>query len=129
MAMRRMTILATAITFLASTLGCMSLSFFDRTELMAPDGNYSKQVGRAHLRPGEELVVYYPGGYATPPNLVVDDAGHDCRIIEQRPDGFVVRNMSTVARDVDWTARGTRIATQNAPASATVPASATTPSR
>jgi hypothetical protein len=125
--MRRITICTTATTFLATALGCMSLSFGDRTELVTPDNGFSRQTGQLRLRPGEELIVYYPGGYTAPPNLVVDDIGHDCRVIEQRPDSFVVKNLSSVARDVQWTARGTRVAPPAAPPSPTVPVNANTP--
>ncbi len=109
--MRRTTIIASAVCFLASALGCMSFSFGEHTEVVAPDGNLTKQTGTIHVPPGQEVMVYYPGPYASPPNLVVDDTFHQCSVIEQRPDGFRVKNSSPFAQDVTWSARGMRAAT------------------
>jgi hypothetical protein len=109
----------------------MNLSFGERTEVIVPDGSYAKQVGKVHIPPGQELTIYYPAPYTTPPNLVISDTWHDCRIVEQRADGFVVRNPAGTPREIEWTARGTRPATAttsvNVPAgSAIVPTAAST---
>ena len=106
--MRHIVIGVTGLLFLAISLGCMSLSFGGRTEVVAPEGALTRQSDTIHLGPAQEIFVYYPVPYATPPNLVVSDTWRDCRVVEQRPDGFRVKNMSSSARDMDWTARGTK---------------------
>jgi hypothetical protein len=107
--MRPTTIVETGLLLVGSALGCMSLSIGERTEVVSPDAGCCVQSGKVHLRPGELLMVYYPIPYPSPPNLVVDndrDPWGECHVIEQRPDGFQVKNQGVFAHDVRWTTRG-----------------------
>jgi hypothetical protein len=106
--MQRTVIVASVLSFLAISLGCMCLSFGERTEVIAPDGPYTRQTGSLTVAPGQELAVYYPSPYPSPPNLVVDDRSHQCQIIEQRPDCFRVKNVSSTPQELTWTSRGLR---------------------
>jgi hypothetical protein len=90
-------------------LGCMSLSFGGlsigcKTE---PDGTIC-QEGKTSVHKGEELDVYYPVPYASPPNLVLCGSSDDCEIIEQKADHFRIRCKGPFDRTPQWQARGLR---------------------
>jgi hypothetical protein len=105
--MRRFVIAASACCVLTIAIGCMSFSFGDRTEVVAPGVPYTRQTGLVSVPPGQELTIYYPNPYQSPPNLVIADPSHDCHVSEQHPDYFRVKNDSAGLRDFEWTARGT----------------------
>jgi hypothetical protein len=58
---------------------------------------------------GEPITVYYPVPYASPPNLEIHDSFHNCRILEQRADGFRIVQDNPVLT-FTWTARGVKSA-------------------
>ncbi|HEY7157155.1 MAG TPA: hypothetical protein VH575_24590, partial [Gemmataceae bacterium] len=73
-------------------LGCMSLSFGGlsigcKTE---PDGTVC-QEGKVNLHQGQELDVYYPVPYTSPPNLELSGDADKCEIVEQKADHFRIR--------------------------------------
>jgi hypothetical protein len=102
-----------AMSFLACSLACMSFTIGGKTENVTPDEVGGRQHGKLQVAPGQEAVVYYPSPYMSPPNLEFDDANvtKTCQIVEQRPDGFRVRNTSVSTLDVGWQARGVKAAT------------------
>jgi|SRR5947209_4148889 len=115
--MRKGVIAATAITFLTLGVGCMSFSFGGRTEVVSPHETSAiadvtaEQKGHAQLASGDEITVYYPVPFASPPNLVIHDPASTCRVVEQRADCFRIKNNASVAPwryDIGWTARGVK---------------------
>ena len=102
-----------AISFLACSLACMSFTIGGKTENVTPDEVGGRQHGKLQVAPGQESVVYYPSPYMSPPNLEFDDANvtKTCQIVEQRPDGFRVRNTSASTIDVGWQTRGMKAPT------------------
>jgi hypothetical protein len=108
--LRRMAGVASAFAWLAIILGCMSLSIGERTTL--PDDRLAyTQEGSVRVEIGQELDVYYPVPYASPPNLEFKGPG-SYTIVDQQADHFRVRakvesnSIGWVA--CDWTARGVR---------------------
>jgi hypothetical protein len=93
--------------FIACALGCMNLHF-GRTEVVGSDNSTGLQSGKARLGSGDDLVVHYPVPYAYPPNLELDNDGAECKLIEQKPDYFRVKNLTSSAREVSWKARGVK---------------------
>ena len=107
-----------AMSFLACSLACMSLNIGGTADSSFREDTSGRQTGKLFVAPGQEAVVYYPTPYASPPNLELDDSRvqKSCQIVEQRPDGFRVRNMSATPIDVGWQARGVKAtATASAP--------------
>jgi hypothetical protein len=97
-----------AVSFLACSLACMSFTIGGKTENVTSEEVGGRQHGKLQVAPGQESVVYYPTPYMSPPNLEFDDANvtKTCQIVEQRPDGFRVRNTNGATIDVGWQARG-----------------------
>jgi hypothetical protein len=90
-------------------LGCMSLSFGERTVVEThPEHDVLTQEGSVSVLEGEVREVYYPIPYASPPNLDVRDCFHDCMILDQKPESFRVRNPTHSSIEVKWKARGVR---------------------
>jgi len=128
--MRRGVIITTALAFAALGLGCMSFTFGGHTDMVAPHEPAAtadlakEQTGNAQVAGGEEITVYYPIPYASPPNLVMRDPNAVCRVIEQKADCFRIRNTASLTAGynyVAWTARGVPVQPQgvspaNAPA-------------
>jgi hypothetical protein len=85
-------------------LGCMSLSIGCKTE---PDGTVC-QEGKVSLHKGQELDVYYPAPYASPPNLELSGDCDKCDIIEQKADHFRIRCNDPCDATPHWQARGLR---------------------
>ncbi len=114
---------AGGVLFLGFSLGCMSLNFGSRTEVVSAVDAPGIQRGKAHVRAGGDQVVYYPTPYTTPPNLELEDGAlrDSLQIVEQRNDSFVVKNTSASSVDVSWKARG---AVVGAPAQPTLGAPA-----
>jgi hypothetical protein len=109
--LRRLAGIASALAWLAIILGCMSLSIGDRTVL--PDDRLSyAQEGSVRVEIGQELDVYYPVPYASPPNLEIKGPG-SYTIVDQQADHFRVRAKvegNTIGWEgFDWTARGVRV--------------------
>ena len=123
--LRRTAGVASAFAWLAIILGCMSLSIGERTTL--PDDRLAyTQEGSAHVEIGQELDVYYPVPYASPPNLELKGLG-SYTIVDQQADHFRVHNNGSFL-GFDWTARGMKVALQPPlvqPVSATMPAETT----
>lgn len=111
---RKAVILGTAILSFTLALGCMSFSFGERTEVIrSPEpsavADAAEQRGKVAVPGGEEITVYYPVPYASPPNLVIRDPGGVCRVVEQKADCFRIVNSASLTMgpyDVVWTARG-----------------------
>ena len=92
------------------SMGCLSFSCGGRT-INNPhdDPSVLSQTGSVTVVHGQELQVYYPVPYASPPNLELDDNLHRYEIIDQKPDRFRIRNVSGLGNfEVRWTARGVR---------------------
>jgi hypothetical protein len=107
---RRVTVAAASACVLLF-LGCMNFTFQGRTvsvENGASPG-VSCQSGTAHLAGHACADVYYPAAFATKPNLELEDSFDHCEIVEQREDGFRVRNRCFFSVDIVWKARGTRV--------------------
>lgn len=85
-------------------LGCMSLSIKVGCK-PEPDGT-TCQEGQVYLRKGQELDVYYPFSYASPPNLELSGDSDDCEIIEQKADHFHIRYSGSIYARPHWKARG-----------------------
>lgn len=111
--------LGVAGSLLAASLGCAVLSIGPTT---ADTSNH--QSGKVTIPAGQELDVYYPGPFASPPNLQTETIFDDCLVIEQRPDHFRIKNPSPFSREVRWEARGVAVVYVDAVPgpSATVPA-------
>jgi hypothetical protein len=112
---RRWFVILASGVFLAFTLGCMSLSFGGRNEVVGPGDTANgvvRQDGTVEVPPHQETVVFYPIPYASTPNLTVLDAPRMKRpfhLTEQRPDGFRVKNDTSDPLMVDWSAKGVRL--------------------
>ena len=86
-------------------LGCAGLSQ-DRREIVERADGTTAQDGRVSVPDGKTVDVYYPIPYNSRPNLETHDTFEECLVVEQRSDGFRVRNPSPFARTVTWSARG-----------------------
>jgi hypothetical protein len=119
---QRLGVVAGGSLFLASALGCMSLQFGGKTEVVRevaapkPDGVY-EQFGTAKLAPHEDATVYYPVPHLSPPNLTVHEAPkriedrqeRPFRVVEQRPDRFRIENLGSDPLTVQWWTKGLRV--------------------
>jgi hypothetical protein len=119
--------------FIGFSLGCMNLSFGGRTEVVTKESDSiadGVQRGKAYADYGQEVVIYYPIPYASPPNLEIENDGKRyLHIVEQKPDCFKVKN-NHVGVEIAWKARGVLVANVNAKSSTgggTVQASFGTP--
>jgi hypothetical protein len=104
-----------AALMLTIIMGCMSLQIGCKT---GPDGTIC-QEGKVSLEGHQELDVYYPVPYASPPNLEIEgDSGFD--IIEQKADHFRLRcKVLHIGGDGrthwNWKARGPKCSPGAAP--------------
>jgi hypothetical protein len=117
---RRLRVASCMVAFIACALlsmGCLSLNFGARSP-KEDDPSVLSQTGSVPVAKGQEVTVYYPKPYGSPPNLQTDDSVHGYQIVEQKADCFRVRNDNS-AWDLKWTARGVPVPT-------VVPAQATT---
>jgi hypothetical protein len=119
-----------AAIIIAIITGCMSLQIGGRTthqvtsESIGEDGVFVEK-GVAHVKGNGDLDVYYPVPYQHPPNVELVDGGERCDIVEQKEDHFRIRNPHGGKVDVQWKARGMRVASSHtAPA---VPTAAVPP--
>jgi hypothetical protein len=97
--------------FVAFSLGCMSLSFGGRTEVVTPESSANSeglQRGEAFVPPHQDLCVYYPVAYVSPPNLEFEspDSKRLLQIVEQKGDCFRIVNNTSFGVDCAWKARG-----------------------
>lgn len=145
--MRKTVITCAAIVFAASTLGCMSLSFGERKEVVSPpvpvpplvpvpaplsDDGPITQTGGQQIAPGDEVTIYYPMPFQSPPNLVISEnsggPSPTCYyLIDQKADCFRIRNATATTCRFPWTARGLKqiapVPPVNTGAPVTLPAS------
>jgi hypothetical protein len=92
-------------------LGCLSIGGTTTSESHSPpDTDHTfHQEGRLILGLHEERDVYYPEPYVSPPYLELNGPGPTgCELLDQQPTHFRVRNVSTTATGVSWSARGVR---------------------
>jgi hypothetical protein len=120
---RKLLLLLALVCVPLLTTGCLCLNIggfgCDHGD---PDG-VTAQKGELNQGHGGPVTVYYPVPYASPPNLELHDPFHRCKILEQRPDCFVVVMDGPGIPSVDWTARGVRTpAPTSAPPASTVAA-------
>lgn len=96
------------------TLGCMSWSPGRRTgqgqlaECQTDDNGLYAQNGEINLGPSDELAVYYPVPYASPPFMGWTSDFEKCVLVDLRPDRFVIRNLSLGTNTLHWQAYGNR---------------------
>jgi hypothetical protein len=102
--------------FVGFSLGCMNLNFGGRHEVVSPTiVEEGVQRGKAYAPYAQDVRVYYPQPYATPPNLEFEDDGKTQLIImDQRADFFCVKN-TQIGRDFSWKARGVLASNAKAP--------------
>jgi hypothetical protein len=104
---RQVTAIAGSLVVL-TFLGCMSLTFQGRT-VSVENGTCPEVIcekGKVHIAANCIADVYYPHAFSTRPNLEFDDHHDCCELIEQREDGFRVRNQSSFGVTMTWKARG-----------------------
>jgi hypothetical protein len=107
-----------AALMLAIITGCMSLSMSIGCKT-GPDGTVC-QEGKVSLEHDQELDVYYPVPYASPPNLEIEGVSDGYEIIEQKADHFRIRcKVLVIGRDGrthwNWKARGSKCSPGAAP--------------
>jgi hypothetical protein len=93
--------------FLVIVLGCMNIQLGGRT-VVQEDSLTFTQEGSLVASAGQEVDVFYPVPYASPPNLVVEDLMHNSTLVEQKADHFRLRNDGHFSLSCSWTARGLR---------------------
>lgn len=94
-----------ALVALVSSMGCLNLQFGGKSS-PTEDPSVVPQTSSITIPKGQELTVYYPKPYASPPNLEVDNSSPNCKLIEQKADHFRVRNDGAAPLTMTWTARG-----------------------
>jgi len=102
-----------AAAFVAFSLGCMNLSFGGRTEVLPPAVKEQEvsaegiQRGKAFAGYAQEVCVYYPVPYVSPPNLEFEDqdSRRQVQIVDQKADHFRIKN-THLAVEIPWKARG-----------------------
>ena len=96
-----------ACFMLAIFMDCMSLSIGNRTVEAPPcEEGVLCQQGEVHLPANTSQLIHYPIPYARKPNIEIDSTFDDCQIVEEREDGFLLRNPNCLSRTVKWKARG-----------------------
>ncbi len=105
--------------FVAFSIGCMNLTFGGRHEIASPKeaevAAEGLQRGKSYAPYAQEVTVYYPVPYASPPNLEFeDDAKRQFIVMEQRPDCFKIKN-TQVGAEFTWKARGSLTASAKTP--------------
>jgi hypothetical protein len=99
----------TAVT----ALGLMALTYVGctnspprRAVVEEPRGTLVQQSSVA-MNPGEEKWVFYPRPYTAKPGLEVHSVGNNCQVLEERADGFRVRNVASASPgSFTWKASG-----------------------
>ena len=103
--------------FLMFCLGCMNLNFGGKSEVVGTQDSEITQKGKAFVRGGDDVCVYYPTPFQYPPNLeLVDQASkQSVQITDQRADHFRVKNTGTSGLNLSWEARGVKVAPNSVP--------------
>ena len=107
---------------LAWSVGCQAVQISPSTN------DLSHQHGATILPAGQELDVYYPAPFSSPPNLLTKSIFNDCLVVEQQPDHFRIKNPTPFSREVSWEARGLPV-TAPAPVQVNVAIPEPTPDR
>src|SRR5262245_48508598 len=97
--LRRMVLVTACLLFLAIVLGCMSLSIGSHHEAVSNDESGAMERGKVTVPAHQELDVYYPVAFASPPNLTVDSTWDDCLVVNQAADHFRIKNPESFARE------------------------------
>jgi hypothetical protein len=107
---------------MAVVLGCMNICV-DRS-IGTGDDALCKQTGTFAVKGGDELDVYYPAPYASPPNVTFKCMfnEYDFVPVGQYPDHFRVKNTGHFGGEVTWEAKGVRQAPAVATPLGTAPA-------
>jgi hypothetical protein len=106
LSLSRFVAVCAAALVLAILLGCMNICV-DRSLVLGLDG-VCKQEGTVLVPGGEELDVYYPVPFSSPPNLTTQSPPEAPSVIAQYPDHFRVKNTWAAAHTVEWVAKGVR---------------------
>ncbi len=106
--MRRLVVAAAAVLFVALLLGCMNICL-DHAISVGDEGVLC-QRSSVTVPGGAEQDVFYPIPYGMPPNLTVKSTFDDVVAVGQFPDHFRVKNTSSFPHDIDWEAKGQRVA-------------------
>jgi hypothetical protein len=103
--------IAGGMLLLSIVLGCMSFSFGGHEVSIEHNGGdgITCHDGTIQVPAHACLNVYYPAPFSSKPNLEVTECFGRCEILEQREDGFRVRNNSIFTVTAEWQARGLRI--------------------
>lgn len=100
------------LLFVGFSLGCMNLSFGGKTQVVSPTSQETPgdglQRGKVYVPQGQEVCVYYPVPYLSPPNLEFEDSDNKrhLQIVDQKPDHVRVKNTNSWPVEVPWKARG-----------------------
>jgi len=105
--LRRSAGVVSGLGFLVIILGCMNIQLGGRTVLQE-DSLTLTQQGSIAASSGQEVDVFYPVPYASPPNLVLEDFTHNYTVVDQKPDRFRLRNNGPFTPTCEWTAHGVR---------------------
>jgi len=105
--------------------GCLALDFSSHSDPPASssDGVTLKQSGRVVTvgTPNGLLEVFYPVPYVSTPHLQLSGSDLDeVKLVDQKPDRFVLRRTWSNERTVAWVAEGIPV-TQKQPAAALGP--------
>jgi hypothetical protein len=105
----RFVVICAATLCVALVSGCMNICV-DRSWCVS-DEALCKQNGSFTLKGGEELDVYYPLPYSSPPNVTVKATFHEDNfaLIGQYPDHFRVKNTGHFGREMTWESKGLRL--------------------
>lgn len=104
----RLILLCCTVVLIAIIVGCMNICL-DRSVGVGADG-LCKQTGSFTVKGGEEIDVYYPLPYGSPPNVTFNSVfkTYEIVLVSQYPDHFRVKNTGHFAGEVTWEAKGLR---------------------
>ena len=94
-------------------LGCMTNNYCSMPEGVSEADGILTQTGEASLPGSSEQFIYYPVPYSSPPNLELEGTLNYFKLLEQKADGFRIRNEYSLTHSVTWKARGQRIPPSN----------------
>jgi hypothetical protein len=112
--LRRAALLVGVLLLIPIQTGCLCLSIGGGgCHAEAGEHGTFTQTGSVGVQKGQEIEVYYPVPFASPPNLQIDDMWNTHVVIEQTATHFRIRNDTPIRQvfggaSVDWTARGIR---------------------
>lgn len=93
---------------LVIVMGCMGFSVRHQRESINIADGVNTEKGHVTVPARQELDVYYPVPFVSPPNLTINSAFDACALVDQQADHFRVRNTFSFPREVTWQARGVR---------------------